>query len=121
MNILYEDTIQLEPFAPKPGDETIICRCEEITQGEIRQAIHKGLFTTNEIKRYLRAGMGLCQGQTCNRLVRAILAKELQIPLSQVDVITPRPPARPLTLEEYANDTFDPLCLGGDGHAPQNR
>ena len=52
------------PFVPAPDDDMIICRCEEVTKGEIRRAVHDGMFTIAEIRRYLRAGMGLCQGQT---------------------------------------------------------
>lgn len=55
----------------------LVCRCEEITKGEIRQAIHEGMFTMTEIRRYLRAGMGLCQGNTCGRIVKGIIAAEL--------------------------------------------
>mgnify|MGYP002803022861 CR=1 FL=1 len=47
------------PFVPAPDDDMIICRCEEVTKGEIRQAVHDGMFTIAEIRRYLRAGMTL--------------------------------------------------------------
>ncbi len=53
-----------------PDDDMIICRCEEVTKGEIRKAVHDGMFTLTEIRRYLRTGMGLCQGQTCAKLVK---------------------------------------------------
>lgn len=94
-------------FSPEPDDDLIICRCEEITKGEIRKAIHDGMFTLNMVKRYLRPGMGLCQGQTCGIHVRRIIAKELGIPLSQVGFSTPRSPARPVVMEEYGRDIFD--------------
>lgn len=55
---------ELKPFVPQPDDDMIVCRCEEITKGEIRRAVHDGMFTLTEIRRYLRTGMGLCQGQT---------------------------------------------------------
>ena len=71
MKEICDRTLDLGPFEPKPGDDQIVCRCEEVTQGEIRRAVHDGLFTIAEIRRYLRCGMGLCQGQTCARLVRA--------------------------------------------------
>ena len=63
-----------EPFVEREDDDMIICRCEEITKGEIRRAVYDGMRTTNEVKRYLRSGMGLCQGQTCQRLVQGIIA-----------------------------------------------
>ena len=46
-------------------DHVIICRCEEITYGEIKQAIRDGATTLDGIKRVTRAGKGLCQGRTC--------------------------------------------------------
>ena len=53
--------------------DIIICRCEEITKGEIIQAIRDGATTVDGIKRMTRAGKGLCQGRTCRPLVEAIL------------------------------------------------
>ena len=57
--------------------DIIICRCEEITKGEIIQAIRDGATTVDGIKRMTRAGKGLCQGRTCRPLVEAILMAEL--------------------------------------------
>ena len=63
--------------AATDGADLVICRCEEITRGEIKDAIRNGIQTLNGIKRITRAGMGLCQGQTCQQLVARILAEEL--------------------------------------------
>ena len=79
MSSLEDRTRDLGPFVPAQDDDMIICRCEEVTKGEIRKAVHEGLFTINEIRRYLRTGMGLCQGQTCSKLVKSIVARELQV------------------------------------------
>lgn len=87
-------------FEPKPDDDRIICRCEEITKGEIRKAIYDGMYTMNEIKRYIRPGMGLCQGQSCGRNVKAILASEFGVSITDLDDCTPRAPMRPITLED---------------------
>ena len=73
MKEYLDRTMDIGPYVPEPDDDLIICRCEEITRGEIRKAIHEGMFTMTEVKRYLRTGMGLCQGQTCGRLVKRIL------------------------------------------------
>ena len=90
MKEICDRTLDLGPFEPKPGDDQIVCRCEEVTQGEIRRAVHDGLFTIAEIRRYLRCGMGLCQGQTCARLVKGI-ASWASRPTSW----SPRAPAHP--------------------------
>lgn len=92
-------TVELAPYTPAEDDGMIICRCEEITKGEIRRAVHDGMYTLTEVRRFLRSGMGLCQGQTCGRLVRGIIAKELGVPPSEVDHATPRAPMRPIEME----------------------
>lgn len=84
-------------------DDLVICRCEEITRGEIRDAIKNGMRTLNGIKRVTRAGMGLCQGQTCQRLVARILTEELGLAAADIDPTTARGPVRPLRLEVFAN------------------
>lgn len=95
---------ELKPFVPAPDDDMIICRCEEITKGEIRKAVHDGMFTLTEIRRYLRTGMGLCQGQTCTKLVKGIVARELGIKPSELGSATGRAPMRPIEMKILAND-----------------
>ena len=63
MHEINDRSRDIGPFVPGPDDDMIICRCEEVTKGEIRKAVHDGMFTLTEIRRYLRTGMGLCQGQ----------------------------------------------------------
>ena len=92
------------PFVPQPDDDLIICRCEEITKGEIRRAVHKGMYTMTEVKRYLRAGMGLCQGQTCGRLVRPIIAQELGLKPGEVELNRPRIPVRPVEMKNFQKE-----------------
>lgn len=104
MNKKIDRDRDIGPFIPKPDDDLIICRCEEITKGEIRRAVHEGMYTMIEVKRYLRAGMGLCQGQTCGRLIRPIIAKELGVPVSDLEMNRPRSPVRPIEMKEYKNE-----------------
>ncbi|MDW7655980.1 MAG: NAD(P)/FAD-dependent oxidoreductase [Bacillota bacterium] len=65
----------------------IICRCETITEGEIVQAIQRplGAKSVDAIKRRVRAGMGRCQGGFCGPRVIEILARELNIPITEVN------------------------------------
>ncbi len=100
-------TKRAEPFVEKPGDDMIICRCEEITRGEIRRAVHDGMSTMNEVKRYLRSGMGLCQGQTCQRLVQGIIAGELGMNPSDVGMIQGRAPVRPVEIQTFSRNVTD--------------
>jgi bacterioferritin-associated ferredoxin len=85
------------------SDDLVICRCEEITRGEIKEAIRNGIQTLNGVKRVTRAGMGLCQGQTCQQLVARILTEELGLSAADIDPTTARGPVRPLRLEVFAN------------------
>ncbi|MGN0242231.1 MAG: (2Fe-2S)-binding protein [Candidatus Weimeria sp.] len=96
-----------KPFEERPDDDMIICRCEEITKGEIRRAVHDGMHTINEVKRYLRCGMGLCQGQTCQKLVVGIIAGELKENPADIGMITGRAPARPVDIQTYSNNVTD--------------
>lgn len=78
--------------------EDIICRCEEITEGEVVEAIRNGATTVNEVKRWTRAGMGLCQGRTCRRLIERILARETKTNLEDIIPSTYRQPVRPVKI-----------------------
>ena len=79
-------------------DDTIVCRCESITAGEIRQAIREGTPNLNDIKKRTRCGMGNCQGTNCQPTIAAILAREFETDPSKIEMVTTRPPARPIPL-----------------------
>lgn len=83
-------------------DDTLICRCGEVTYGEIVDAIRAGARDVNAVKRWTRAGMGLCQGKTCGMLVMRILSQELGVPMSEVSPGTVRPPVRPMPVKVLA-------------------
>lgn len=102
--MILDRNMDIGPFVPQPDDDLIICRCEEITKGEIRQAIHDGMFTMTEIKRFLRPGMGLCQGKTCGRQVKSILSRELGMPFADIEECTPRSPNRPGEMQVLGNE-----------------
>ncbi|MEL7649072.1 MAG: (2Fe-2S)-binding protein [Sedimentibacter sp.] len=76
----------------------IICRCEEITEDEIISAIKDGATTVDEVKKFTRAGMGLCQGRTCRRTVEKILARELNKKVEDVKTSSYRAPVRPVKM-----------------------
>lgn len=69
-----------------PAYGTIVCRCEEISEGEIVDAIHGilGAKTLDGVKRRTRAGMGRCQSGFCSPRVMEILSRELGIPMEDV-------------------------------------
>lgn len=67
MENIFDRSVDLGEFVPQPDDDMIVCRCEEVTKGQIRQAVHDGMFTITEIRRYLRTGMGFVR----DRLVQS--------------------------------------------------
>lgn len=81
---------------------TVVCRCDQITIGDIEAAIDAGALTVNDVKRRTRAGMGLCQGAYCMAQVAALLAARLNEPLAEIAPMTARVPVRPLPLEVMA-------------------
>ena len=62
----------------------IICRCEEISEGEIREAVRRGATTLDGVKRRVRAGMGRCQGGFCSPAVMEIIASERGVSMKDV-------------------------------------
>ena len=98
-----KDSEGFTPVIPEGhlDDDVIVCRCEEITAGEIRKAIreYKGESVT-EIKRRVRAGMGLCQGRTCGKLVTRLISEETGKKPNEIMPSTDRPPVRAVTFEE---------------------
>lgn len=105
LTTLSDRCADIGPFVPAPDDDMIICRCEEVTKGEIRKAVHAGLWTIAEIRRYLRCGMGLCQGQTCSKLVKGIVARELGVSPALLEPATSRAPMRPTEMQVIATES----------------
>ena len=85
-----------------PEDRLIICRCEEITRSEIESAIREGYITINEIRKRTRAGMGLCQGKICGRIVRQIIEEKTGLRVESILPARARPPVRPIKGEVFA-------------------
>lgn len=89
--------------------DMIVCRCEEITLREIIEAIKMGATDINGVKRRTRAGMGTCQGRTCERLVSQIIRQQLQANPDLIGYSTPRTPYRLVRLGVLAGEEDDVL------------
>ncbi len=85
-----------------PDDATIVCRCEEVTAGQVRQVAHLGATGPNQVKAFLRAGMGPCQGRMCGTTVAALIAETRGIAMEETGTLRPRAPYKPLTVGELA-------------------
>lgn len=81
------------------NDDLIICRCEEVTAGEIRESCRCGASSPDGVKRVTRAGMGLCQGRTCRTLVERIVTEETGKTAAEMSYPSTRPPVRPVRLQ----------------------
>jgi len=92
------------PFAGAlaPQDATIVCRCEEVTAGDIRRHARLGCLGPNQAKAFGRAGMGPCQGRYCGLTVTAILAQTHRQSPDETGYYRIRPPLKPVTLGELA-------------------
>lgn len=83
-------------------DETVICRCEEITMGEIRRQIAHGFDTLNGIKRATRCTMGNCQGRTCGPILSDIIGAFTGQPQASIGCASARAPIKPVALGALA-------------------
>jgi thioredoxin reductase len=93
-----------ELFTPGPGlDElaqadTVICRCEEVTRGEIVEAVRQSADTLDAVKVLTRCGMGNCQGRVCGSSVAELVAHETGQSRADVGQFHVRPPVFPIPL-----------------------
>lgn len=81
-----DDETRAEYIRKNPDYGVIVCRCEEISKGEILDALHSPICvpTVDGIKKRVRPGMGRCQGGFCSPLVTKIIAEYLNVPISEV-------------------------------------
>lgn len=86
----------------RPVGDTIVCRCEEITAQQIVDTVPLGVIGPNQMKSFLRCGMGPCQGRLCNLTVTELIAAAREVSPSQVGTYRLRPPVKPVSLAEIA-------------------
>lgn len=84
--------------------DTVICRCQEITYGEVLKAIADGAVSITGVKKRVGTGMGLCQGKYCEKVVAEIICKETGIPMDELLPDTKRAPVRPIPAEAFLVD-----------------
>jgi glycerol-3-phosphate dehydrogenase len=73
-----------ELMATDPTHGRVVCRCEQVSEGEIREAIRRGATTLDGLKYRTRVGMGRCQGEFCTPRLMKILSAELGIPFKAI-------------------------------------
>ncbi len=88
--------------------KTLLCRCEDITVDDCADAIEDGYRCFEDLKRFLGVGTGPCQGKACVQAAMRLVATANDIPLDDVDVMTFRPPVRPISFATLAADAEEP-------------
>ena len=85
-----------------PADDTMVCRCEEVSAGTVREVVEIGCRGPNQVKAFTRCGMGPCQGRFCASTVEQIIAHERGVGVEAVGRYSVRPPLKPVTLGQLA-------------------
>lgn len=91
-------------------ERTFICRCEDVTLGEVERTIAGGLRDVEEIKRYTGLGTGPCQGKECLSVLGRLLVARGLVAAPALRPFTPRPPVEPVT--------FGALAAAADEESP---
>lgn len=94
-------------FAPRaslmaPADDVLVCRCESVSAGRLREAVRLGAMGPNQVKAFTRCGMGPCQGRMCGLPAAEIVARERGVSMEATGTFNVRPPLKPLSLQELA-------------------
>jgi len=103
----FQDAIWSLYHAPTFGlqlarDDTVICRCEEVTLGQLRPLIASGVTGLGELKRLTRAGMGRCQGRYCSLSLTRLAAEPQGARPDEFGGFTPQTPIKPVPLAALA-------------------
>ena len=96
------DGVFTPAFTAPADDGTIVCRCEEVTAGDIRAAVAQGIMGPNQLKSFTRCGMGPCQGRNCGLTAAELIAESLGVTVPETGYFRLRPPIKPVTLGELA-------------------
>ena len=95
-------------YAPRKNlfsleNDTVVCRCEGVTAGRVRELVGEGLIDHNEIKAIIRCGMGPCQGRMCSSAVLELISEVSGLDPAKIRQHRLRPPIKPVSLQELAN------------------
>ncbi len=86
-------------------EETIICRCKDVTLEEIENAIDEGYDDIELLKRKTKVMSGTCQGRTCLELVQKILARKTNKEIKDIRLPRDRAPIIPIPLRFMAGES----------------
>jgi bacterioferritin-associated ferredoxin len=84
-----------------PKSDIIICRCNDVTLKEVEDAIDLGITDLEILRKYLRIGMGNCQGRTCLSLVQSVLSKKTKKHIEKIELSRSRAPLIPVPMRFF--------------------
>jgi thioredoxin reductase len=91
-------------YSAKLADrDTLICRCEEVSFGQIEDALSDDLKMIGAVKRQTRVGMGRCQGRYCAPVLDTLMGEKLGYRRDEYSGFAPRVPVRPVRIEDLAD------------------
>ena len=91
-------------FNVKLSDEVVVCRCEGVTEKQIKKTIGSGANEIGAVKRLTRAGMGRCQGRYCGSRLAALCATANDRSLNEWGMFAPRFPLQPIPVAALASE-----------------
>ncbi|KAA1184705.1 NAD(P)/FAD-dependent oxidoreductase [Rhizobium tropici] len=86
------------------SDETMVCRCEGISAGDLRESVDYAGSEANRVKSMVRVGMGRCQGRFCQLAGAELIAERAGIPVCEVGRLREQAPVRPLPIGPWINE-----------------
>ena len=89
------------------ADNTLICRCEEVSRAAINEALASGTSTVGGVKRQTRAGMGRCQGRYCGPVMAHLVSGSTESEIEEFSFFAPRPPIKPVPISAIARKPPD--------------
>jgi bacterioferritin-associated ferredoxin len=98
LDLLYQPAADFR----RPRGDVVVCRCEEVTARQILDTVALGCPGPNQMKAFLRCGMGPCQGRFCGLTVTELIAQARGVPCDKVGYYRLRPPVKPITVGEIA-------------------
>jgi NADPH-dependent 2,4-dienoyl-CoA reductase/sulfur reductase-like enzyme len=104
-----------DAFRVPAPDDVLVCRCEEVSAGQVREGVRRGAQGPNQLKAFLRCGMGPCQGRLCGLTVCETIAAARRISPAEVGYYRLRPPIKPVALGALA--AADPPHVAADADA----
>jgi NADPH-dependent 2,4-dienoyl-CoA reductase/sulfur reductase-like enzyme len=95
--------------AARLSDDTIVCRCEGVSAGELRRVtLEEGACEANRAKAFSRVGMGRCQGRYCGHAAAEVIAAAAGVPLDKVGRLRGQAPVKPFAISTIPVSTMAP-------------